>query len=189
MVEDIPISEVKAHKKFKKFSETYLRWNEPNGNFELRKANLVDEGLISLIAFYFGLPTSQERIDDAEEFAERYGLNLEGGWLKFINLMRQGLAERLKERSEMDNALSRFIGSEIIAPVTSFQTHTVGTGVSAMKMPVIVLEGDFVVSKDYGMRLPITDAVAEKLREYFQRNFNIESVSFGRIQKSTTRKP
>ena len=137
------------------------------------------------IAFYFGFPTSQERIDDAEEFAERYGLNLEGGWLKFIDVMRLGLAEKLKERSEMDNAFSRFIGSEVIAPATSFQTHTVGTGASAMKLPVIVLERDFVVSKDYGIRLPITDPVAEELREYFQRNFDIESVSFERISKQT----
>jgi len=103
--------------------------------------------------------------------------------------MRLGLAEKLKERSEMDNAFSRFIGSEIIAPATWFGTHTVGTGASTMKLPVIFLEHDFVVSKDYGIRLPITDAVAEELREYFQRNFNIESVSFERIQKSTTRKP
>ena len=135
------------------------------------------------IAYYFGFPTSQERIDDAEEFAERYGLNLEGGWLKFIDLMRLGLAEKLKERSEMDNALSRFIGSEVIAPATSFQTHMVGTGASAMKLPVIVLEHDFVVSKDYGIKFPITDSIAEELREYFQRNFNIESVSFERISK------
>jgi len=133
------------------------------------------------IAFYFGFPTSQERIDDAEDFAERYGLNLEDGWLKFIDVMRLGLAEKLKERSEMDNAFSRFIGSEVIAPVTSFGTHTVGAGASTMKLPVIVLERDFVVSKDYGIRLPITDTVAEELREYFQRNFNIESVTVRRI--------
>jgi hypothetical protein len=31
------------------------------------------------IAYYFGFPTSQERIDDAEDFAELYGLNLEDG--------------------------------------------------------------------------------------------------------------
>ena len=54
-----------------------------------------------------------------------------------------------------------------------------------MKLPVIVLEHDFVVSKDFGIRLPITDPVAEELREYFQRNFNIESVSFSRISKET----
>ena len=135
------------------------------------------------IAYYFGFPTSQERIDDAEDFAWRYGLDLEGGWLKFIDLMRLGLAEKLKERSEMDNALSRFVGSEVIAPATSFQTHTVGTGASTMKLPVIVLGNDFVVSKDYGIKLPITDPVAEELREYFQRNFNIESVKFERISK------
>ena len=135
------------------------------------------------IAYYFGYPTSQERIDDVEHFAECYGLNLEDGWLKFIDVMRLGLAEKLKERSEMDNALSRFIGSEIIAPATSFGTHTVGTGASTMKLPVIVLKHDFVVSKDYGIRLPITDPVAEELREYFQRNFNIESVSFERVKK------
>ena len=138
------------------------------------------------ITYYFGFPTSQERIDDAEEFAECYGLNLEGGWLKFIDVMRFGLAEKLKERSEMDNAFSRFIGLEVIAPATSFDTHTVGTGASTMKLPVIVLEHDFVISKDYGIRLPITDPVAEELREYFQRNFNIESVSFERISKNTT---
>jgi len=137
------------------------------------------------IAFYFGFPTSQERIDDAEEFAERYGLNLEGGWLKFIDVMRLGLAEKMNERSEMDNAISRFIGSEVIAPATSFQTHSVGNGTSAMKLPVIVLEQDFVVSKNYGIRLPITDAVAEELREYYERNFNIESVKFKRISKET----
>jgi len=137
------------------------------------------------IAYYFGFPTSQERIDDAEDFAGRYGLDLEGGWLKFIDLMRLGLAEKLKERSEMDNALSRFVGSEVIAPATSFQTHTVGTGASTMKLPVIVLGNDFVVSKDYGIKFPITDAVAEELREYFQRNFNIESVSFERISRNS----
>jgi hypothetical protein len=137
------------------------------------------------IAFYFGYPTSQERMDDAEDFAERYGLDLESGWLKFIDLMRLGLAEKLKERSEMDNALSRFIGSEVIAPATSFGTHTVGTGASTMNLPVIFLEHDFVVSKDYGIKLPITDSVAEELREYFQRNFNIESVSFERISRSS----
>lgn len=141
------------------------------------------------IAYYFGYPTSQERIDDAEDCAVRYGLDLEGGWLKFIDLMRLGLAEKLKERSEMDNAISRFIGSEVIAPATSLQTHSVGNGASAMKLPVIVLEQDFVVSKNYGVSLPITDAVAEDLREYFQRNFNIESVKFRRIQKNTPRKP
>ena len=145
----------------------------------------MDEGLISLIAYYFSLPTSQERIDDAEHFAECYGLSLEDGWLKFVDVMRLGLTEKLKERSEMDNAFSRFIGSEVIAPATSFDTHTVGTGASTMKLPVIVLEYDFVVSKDYGIRLPITDTVAEELREYFQRNFNIESVSFERISKET----
>jgi hypothetical protein len=141
------------------------------------------------IAYYFGFPTSQERIDDAEHFAECYGLNLEGGWLKFINVMRLGLAEKLQERSEMDSAFSRFIGSEVIAPATLFKTHTVGTGASAMKLPVIVLEQDFVVSKNYGIRLPITDSVAEELREYYQRNFNIESVKFRRIQKNMPRKP
>jgi len=57
----------------------------------------------------------------------------------------------------------------------------VGTGASAMKLPVIVLENDFVVSKDYGIKFPITDSVAEELREYFQRNFNIESVGFKRL--------
>ncbi len=135
------------------------------------------------IAFYFGYPTSQEWMDDAEDFAERYGLDLEGGWLKFIDLMRLGLAEKLKERSEMDNALSKFIGSEVIAPATSFGTHTIGLGFNAMKLPVIVLEHDFVVSKDYGIKLPITNAVAEQLREYFERNFNIESVTFRRTSK------
>ena len=133
------------------------------------------------IAYYFGFPTSQERLEDAEDFALRYGLDLEGGWSKFVDLMRLGLAERLKERSQLDNAISRLMGSEVIAPETSFGTHIVGTGVSTMKLPVIILEGDFVVSKCYGVRLPITDPVAEELREYFQRNFNIESVRFERI--------
>ena len=133
------------------------------------------------IAYYFGFPTSQERIDDAEDFAERYGLDLEGGWLKFIDLMRLGLAEKRKERSEMDNALSRLMGTEVIAPATSFGTHKAGIGASTMKLPVIVLEHDFVVSNGYGIKLPITNAVAEQLREYFERNFNIESVSFKRL--------
>lgn len=139
--------------------------------------------MIGLIAYYFSLPTSQERIDDTEDFAERYELDLEGGWLKFIDLMRLGLAEKVKERSEMDNAISRFMGAEVIAPATSFDTYTVGHGFNAMKLPVIVLERDFVVSKDYGIKLPITNAVAEQLREYFERNFNIESVTFRRTSK------
>lgn len=58
-------------------------------------------------------------------------------------------------------------------------------GVSPLKMPTIVLERDFVISKDYGIRLPITDPIVEELREYFQRNFNIESVSFERISRNS----
>jgi hypothetical protein len=137
------------------------------------------------IAYYFGFPTSQERLEDAEDFALRYGLDLEGGWSKFVDLMRLGLAEKQKERSELDNAISRLMGSEVVAPVTSFSTHAVGTGISNMNLPAIILENDFVVSKDYGIRLPITDSVAEELREYFQRNFNIESVSFERISRNS----
>ncbi len=110
-------------------------------------------------------------------------MNLEDGWPKFIDVMRFCLAEKLNEYSEMGNAVSRFIGSKVIAPATSFDTHTVGTGASTMKLPVIILEQDFVVPKNYGIRLPITDAIAEELREYYQRNFNIESVSFKRISK------
>ena len=53
-----------------------------------------------------------------------------------------------KDRCEIDNAFSRFIGSEVIAPITSFGTQTVGVGASTMKLPIIVLEQDFAISKD-----------------------------------------
>ena len=58
-------------------------------------------------------------------------------------------------------------------------------GVSPLKMPTIVLERDFVISKDCVIRLPITDPLVEELREYFQHNFNIDSVEYRLITKNS----
>ncbi len=136
------------------------------------------------ILLLFGVPCSEERIKDIEEWAildevtTEYALEL---W--FARLARYN-SERISDISLFDRLFNESYSVKISAPIVHSDSHEQ----NGHRLPMLRIQGDSVFSRAEGQKIKISDEVIANIGTRYEYLFDIEYLGFKKIDKNLLEK-